>query len=638
MKLIVSLLLTVSIFAAQERGNGGQSLYIGDNAFLRDIIEVNNCVWHSPQLVKQRYPKVTKVLDSIKSVHWMTSLRLEEEFSKLSFCFTERKLPPLSYNNTDDLYIFTNQMFDQPAINDGGIIFINNQLFNDMTDIHQAFLFLHETAHELFNKEEKRELREPRLRQFILNAHAHYEDPVDPASFKINARMANFAYLVTDLEGLDEKEVISIRDNTVNSITEKTRVFFKYRKYFESLKATDYKRSEVTSNYYRNHNYVYEDHSTPIYIEGFKESLQNYRHEIREYILSSLKNREIKKLNLFTTPQVYNYYEDSYKDQLKQILEFHDLSRKLELYKELFSKVDPSFLSNVLIKAISEDFNNSFSTVQNTKIINNIKLVMNKTELLKAVQTTYSNLYETKYISIAFADKFLKSLSLDSFSISLTKKFFLKIYQQDKSLDKLKFILSTKDLIEALSLNYESLMKSSYDSHNQVVGLLLELNKSQLLEELIEKNIQLYITFSYKDLNKSPLDVILENDQTLIEINKYSDEFLFGGSAKTLRAAMLFTGFVINKNHNKVLKRYTQYEFIDLYKRRNDHYKWLEKESSLELLGVYVSTLQKSEKKEFKKEIYGLLKTFRPGSSGNESQRHMRKFKTEVKTELKSLL
>ena len=142
MKLILLLisLIQISILArGHDRGNGGQSIYIGDNAFLRDIVEDNNCLWRSGSKVINDYPNIEKILTKIESYHWLLGLRLEEEIKGLKFCFTKKRLPPLSYNNSDDLYIFTNQVFDQPAINDAGIVFLDMNIFDDMNDVHKSF-------------------------------------------------------------------------------------------------------------------------------------------------------------------------------------------------------------------------------------------------------------------------------------------------------------------------------------------------------------------------------------------------------------------------------------------------------------------------------------------------------------------
>ena len=48
----------------------------------------------------------------------------------------------MSYNNSDDLYIFTNQMFDQPAINDAGIVFLDMNIFDDMNDVQDDAIIL----------------------------------------------------------------------------------------------------------------------------------------------------------------------------------------------------------------------------------------------------------------------------------------------------------------------------------------------------------------------------------------------------------------------------------------------------------------------------------------------------------------
>lgn len=216
MKLILLLisLIQISILArGHDRGNGGQSIYIGNNAFLRDIVEDNNCLWRSGSKVINDYPNIEKILTKIESYHWLLGLRLEEEIKGLKFCFTKRRLPPLSYNNSDDLYIFTNQMFDQPAINDAGIVFLDMNIFNDMNDVHKSFIIIHEALHEFFDKEEDRSSREPRLREFVYNLHDSYINGSDKESIKIAIEMARMAYLNSSIAGLDKSDYLLIINN-----------------------------------------------------------------------------------------------------------------------------------------------------------------------------------------------------------------------------------------------------------------------------------------------------------------------------------------------------------------------------------------------------------------------------------------
>ncbi|MAE58474.1 MAG: hypothetical protein CME69_06310 [Halobacteriovorax sp.] len=216
MKLILLLisLIQISILArGHDRGNGGQSIYIGDNAFLRDIVEDNNCLWRSGSKVINDYPNIEKVLTKIESYHWLLGLRLEEEIKGLKFCFTKKRLPPLSYNNSDDLYIFTNQMFDQPAINDAGIVFLDMNIFDDMNDVHKSFIIIHESLHEFFDKEEDRSSREPRLREFVYNLHDSYINGSDKESIKIAIEMARMAYLSSSIAGLDKSDYLLVINN-----------------------------------------------------------------------------------------------------------------------------------------------------------------------------------------------------------------------------------------------------------------------------------------------------------------------------------------------------------------------------------------------------------------------------------------
>ena len=212
---LVALSVLVSSLAwsqgETDAGSGGQSIYKGNNAYLRDLVEKNNCRWRSGEWILNNVNSLRSALNSIDKAHWLFSLRLEEEIRGLKYCFTNHKLPPLPYNNSDDLYIFSNQAFDQPAINDKGIVFIDQNLFNSMRSKgHQAFLIIHEAGHELFSRSERRERREPRLRELIMNSYEYYMRPTDPGSFRIALEMAKMPYLMVDLTGVVKSDFVNV--------------------------------------------------------------------------------------------------------------------------------------------------------------------------------------------------------------------------------------------------------------------------------------------------------------------------------------------------------------------------------------------------------------------------------------------
>jgi hypothetical protein len=170
--LIMTLILSIKAHAQNVStggGNGGQTVYIGNNAYLRDIVENNNCTWKNYAQIVQIAPKLFSILNQLNGLNSSFTLRIKEEMMRLGYCFTNKRLPYLQYNNSDDLHIFPNQEFDQVAINDSGIVFVDTNIFNKMDDDNKAYLFMHEAAHELFDKKEERVKREPRLREFLMN-------------------------------------------------------------------------------------------------------------------------------------------------------------------------------------------------------------------------------------------------------------------------------------------------------------------------------------------------------------------------------------------------------------------------------------------------------------------------------------
>lgn len=176
--LLIGALLMTGASYAQTRanyahstggGNGGQTIYRGNNAYLRDITEKNNCIWKRYDQIVKEEPTLGQILTKTYALNSSFTYRIEEELASLGYCYTTKRLPYLQYNNSDDIHIFANQEYDQVAINDSGIVFIDVNIFSKMDNVNRAYLFMHESAHELFNKQESRSNREPRLREFLMN-------------------------------------------------------------------------------------------------------------------------------------------------------------------------------------------------------------------------------------------------------------------------------------------------------------------------------------------------------------------------------------------------------------------------------------------------------------------------------------
>jgi hypothetical protein len=242
MLLLLTLMLSLNCFAqggiSTGGGNGGQTVYIGNNAYLRDIVENNNCTWKNYTQIVETTPKLFFILNQLHSLNPSFNLRIKEEMKKLGYCFTNKRLPYLQYNNSDDLHIFPNQEFDQVAINDSGIVFVDTNIFDKMDAENKAYLFMHEAAHELFDKNEERVKREPRLREFLMNLfrqlnHLATSQNVDGLNFII--QNAKFTAL-EDIYTIDH-EAFGIIMNNFSDVTLATKV--------AALKKLNYSRAAV---------------------------------------------------------------------------------------------------------------------------------------------------------------------------------------------------------------------------------------------------------------------------------------------------------------------------------------------------------------------------------------------------------
>lgn len=632
MKLILVLFFALTAFAGNERGNGGQSIYIGDNAFLRDIVEVNNCSWHSPALVKMRYPKVNEVLESIKNVHWLTVLKMNEEFSKLNFCFTKKRLPPLSYNNTDDLYIFTNQLFDQPAVNDGGIIFIDINLFEKMDEVQQAFLFLHEVSHELFDKKEERQFREPRLRQFILNTYQHYINPVDTATFVINVDMAKFKYLRGDISNLNEIEIKSIYNNTVESEEVITNYFFKYRRFVENLDAT-YEIRNVGSYY--NYEFPQED----LFLTPFSKNLKEYRTIARNYTLSLLKNREIQKLNKLNIPELYRYFENDFLSETRSILEDEISEYALLEHKDFFAKIGDNRINDVLIENLIKDQKSTYTTNETTNIVINAKNLTSFYDVKAVVMNTYDQLFNNNFIQLNYINNFLREIDYFDVSKHLTSKYIVKLYTQFNSLSFTSGILDNEEVIRSLTTHFETILTTSGTIHKDTLSYFLTNGKKEELKNLIRKNQNTYLA------SLQLLSDIINTDSSLIDFNIYSDVEIMSSVSTDIYNILLTTKVYMRKNEYREIL-----ENVFLYVSETDRGGLLSRKtyvksysvkdpSMLEKLALYTSSFSKSQKKEFKNILSDFVKDLEPSPYDQyTSKSKFSSFKSQVKQQILSFL
>lgn len=613
MKKLIYFLLSLYILninpslatSGQERGNGGQTVYVGENAFLRDIVEANNCIWHSSTLVKRRYPKVLEVLKSIETVHWMTTLRLEDEFNKMNFCFTKKRLPPLSYNNTDDLYIFTNQLFDQPAINDGGIVFINTELFNDMTEVHQAFLFLHEISHEFFDKKEAREFREPRLRQFILNSHEHFLDPIDKDSFKINLIMTKFVSLKIDIDDLDEREFKAILNGTVVDINEKSRLFFKYRRFAENLKATDISRSSSVSSNWRNNTYSLETPQENIFIERFVENLKSFRVEVRIHLLDLLGRREISKLNKISTKETYAYFKGNFDDNLNEIISNEDMSAQVVEYQELFESIGYDLIHSNLSRILIRDFENGYVDSDSDLILNNSLSLMKESSFKLLIKEQYSFLFANKIVNLDFARNFLDRYSLNNFTKNLVKQNVLKLYKEVGSYSFFNNILNEQEIIETLISNYNNLIDISNLSHEATLNMFYELDQRDRLSFLVRKGMDIYLN------DASKLNVLFLFDETLIDFSKFEISPFYTVKLDVLKIVSKFSTYKAEVDTIKFLSYFFKYDIKTKRRRRRsteiDSYILINKVAVYERIKLYSEGFDRSSKKQFKKDLKKVL-------------------------------
>lgn len=214
-------MLPISLYAqlitaeGKETGNGGQGVYKGKDIFLRDIVEKNNCVWKTPNIVRRQYAYINKIIFQVESASVVFGKQLNANFNTLQFCFTDRNLPALTYNNSDDIYLFTNSDYIQIAIYDSGIVFINNQQFLKMDELNKGYVLLHETLHSFYDLSKPRSGREPRLRQFVKNIHDSF-DYLDTELISLLIQESGFSYVDQVFSAEDEILYLSLYDSAIS--------------------------------------------------------------------------------------------------------------------------------------------------------------------------------------------------------------------------------------------------------------------------------------------------------------------------------------------------------------------------------------------------------------------------------------
>lgn len=297
------LIASLSSYAGDEgstgAGNGGQTVYVGNNAYLRDIVENNNCNWKTNAEIIQTIPKLGDILKKMKSLNSSFTLRIQDEIKNLGYCFTTKRLPYLQYNNSDDIHIFPNEEYDQVAINDSGIVFIDLTIFEKMDATNKSFLFLHEAAHELFDKKEERFKREPRLREFLMNMFKQLDFLAQ------NANSEGFNYIITSAHFTALEDVFNVNHEDFEAVFVNAPTTSLARK-VKAIKALNYAAAAPI---------CLKDCKLILFSKTLKENLKNIEAE-RVATVQDM----ITKINYRSNIENFNYLTKEYKNIAQYLL------------------------------------------------------------------------------------------------------------------------------------------------------------------------------------------------------------------------------------------------------------------------------------------------------------------------------
>lgn len=578
MKNLILMLLTVSSFsvfalAGQREGGGGQSTYIGENAYLRDIIEKNNCIWKSPGDVLRSNPVINDIMSSIPGESWHFKFRLNEEFQRLSFCFTEKRLPPLSYENSNDLYIFANNDFDQPAINDGGVVFINNKLFNSMPIDHKGFLFIHEIGHELYDKEEKRYLREPRLREFVMNFHAHYKEPVLPDSFALALSAA----------GMQKLYLGEISKNNFYKVLESRQYSQELlNAYLDLVNFFSNEIEKDGGNYFWRYGGRNNLNST-----SFTEAMREVRFVLIRKLESLLEDFNIEDLKAFTSEESLDHYFKYQRKSDDIYVLWHvlnrgvfdmDFSQNLDLYKLVYTQrhlsekktvksywvrqADFYSLNAVATNAFKRACEANFYDVARDE--NGLRNLKHITDIYQVISANISECLENNDLTEIV--EFIEGTGLQETGFNLAKQVFGKVVIDSNDITIFDQYIDEKTKKSLVAKNYAEIAGTllSYAPLNQYIldsNLARKVIKNSTLKMVLSENFN---EKAFSRLVDTMVEAKLENVMASI-LSKKKKEVLANTKAIEIlakKAPSVLDVFELSTKSLYLFKNYTLLEVL----------------------------------------------------------------------------
>ena len=147
-----ALALSPLAHAGDHEHNGGQSVMIGGNVQVRDLVDAEECTWTKGTEFAASLKHFDRVMQVIEERNWLLSDELRIYANKLLVCVSRKALRPIPSEHQDgfsgvQLPGKDQYQYSQAAVRVGDTVYIDGTIFNQMDDVNRAYLLLHEVLH-----------------------------------------------------------------------------------------------------------------------------------------------------------------------------------------------------------------------------------------------------------------------------------------------------------------------------------------------------------------------------------------------------------------------------------------------------------------------------------------------------------
>ena len=145
-------LMTAKSRAGDYEHNGGQSVSIGGNVQVRDLVDAEECTWTQGFEFNQNLKHLDRIISVIEERNWLLANEIRNYADRMLVCMSRKSLRPIPAEDQDgypgvQMPGTAPGKYAQAAVRVGNTVYIDGVLFNQMDDINRAYLMLHEVMH-----------------------------------------------------------------------------------------------------------------------------------------------------------------------------------------------------------------------------------------------------------------------------------------------------------------------------------------------------------------------------------------------------------------------------------------------------------------------------------------------------------